>query len=174
MNATAKRVLGIIGIVVIAGLCYLWGHHTGQQETIRQVKMALLAGKTDPAWVTRWEKNNWGVLGEWITLMIHKGTNAPYWSFDNGKALNQPEFERILGKMEQYGAGELFLYGEEDVTVQQVELTLDILRAHSVTNILMFTRVQGVIEPPFEMPADMMKEVEAENTGTNRAGMIKF
>jgi hypothetical protein len=93
-------------------------------------------------------------------------------SFDNGKALNQPEFERILGKMEQYGAGELFLYGEEDVTVQQVELTLDILRDHSVTNVWLFQRVQGVLDPPFEMPEGLRRDDEAEET--NSPLRIKF
>lgn len=153
MNATAKRMLGIVGIVgivAIAGLCYLWGHHAGRNNGIRQVKMAFKTGKEDLAWWTRWENENKraGIM-EWLTVTIHRGTNEPYWTIRDGKPLKRDEFERVIGKLRQFGITEIFIYGEDEVTVQQVEQTLDILHAHSVTNIVLFTRVQGVLDSPF-------------------------
>jgi hypothetical protein len=142
------------------------------QQAIRQANLPYKGRGSDLAWVSRDMAKHPDALIDWVTVTIRKGTNVPYWSFGGGKSLNQPNFEHILEKLEQYGAGELFLYAEDEVTVRQVELTLDILRSHSVTNILMFTRVQGVIAPPFEMPEGLKLDLEDE--GTNSPLRSKF
>ncbi len=183
MNTMAKRVLVIVGIVATAGVCYWWGRQEGRHDCIRQMRMAFRTGNKDLAWVTKEMNSQPNAMIDWLTVMIHVGTNAPQWSFGNGKRFNQSEFEEKIRKLGEYGPQGIFIYGEDDATVQQVNLTLDILQAHSVTNILLFTRVQGVMDPPFKMPdgleiddiPQVVVPVPSSNpdAGRNHGGAIK-
>jgi hypothetical protein len=129
------------------------------QRAIHQANLAYTGRRSDLAWVSRDIQDHPDAHIDWVTVTIRKGTNETYWAFGNGKPLNRDEFEKAVVKLRQFGIDKLFVYGEDEATVQQVNLTLDILEAHSITNVLLFTRVQGVIDPPFKMPESLKLEV---------------
>ncbi len=157
MNKTKAFVAcGAIG--VIGSLCLFTGYRVGKDSCIRQIQSAAQPDREGLAWLTRLIDQNPGIITEWFTIAVHKGTNAPYWTIRGGRPLNQQQFEQFIAKLHQNDIGQVFLYGEEDATVRQVEQTLDLLRAHSISNVLLFARVQGVVAPPFEFPDELKKE----------------
>jgi len=154
-----KRVTALsacAGAVVFIGLSLTIGYHAGQRSALRRMRTAIEARAAGAAWVTQDIVDHPGALIDWLTICVCAGTNGPYWTLRGSRPLDRKELESILARINPVGCGGMFVYGETNATVEQVEQTLDILKAHSFSNVLMFARVQGVLDPPFEWPEELV------------------
>lgn len=161
-----KRTTAIIACAVgLASICasLVIGYRAGERSSLRKMRAAFKTQTASSGWVSKDIADNSGAMIDWLTLCVCRGTDGPYWTMRNGGPLDRQALDVVLGKLSSAGISSVFVYGQENATVQQVEETLDILKEHSFSNVLMFTRVQGILKPPFEWSGEL-EEIEPNHT----------